>query len=252
MRIGVEREWWQNYGSKYKSALRIGHTLQVPYCSVASGSRSCGACRLVWLRGGGGAGAFGVGHEPSAAVPRSSATSAPSAASRGSTFLRCVPSLSRPILRAPRWLGAPRDKSLAPAIGAQVLGSRRHLGAAASLDARRRVGRRGSGTRCRQRRGASGRSHGHDITEFVHDCGPVRSSYKLFETDKSRRACVKTCERDDCVSNACRHLVGYLSIKLKLLSRNTETGLAAYVATIGLPSLLFKAVTTLRCSQNTP
>ena len=88
MRIGVEREWWQNYGSKYKSALRIGHTLQVPYCSVASGSRSCGACRLVWLRGGGGAGAFGVGHEPSAAVPRSSATSAPSAASRTPTMMR--------------------------------------------------------------------------------------------------------------------------------------------------------------------
>ena len=42
------------------------------------------------------------------------------------------------------------------------------------------------------------------------------------------------------------HVVGYLTIRLKLLPRSTLEGLGAYVATIGLPSVLFVKVANLR------
>ena len=40
--------------------------------------------------------------------------------------------------------------------------------------------------------------------------------------------------------------MGYLTIRLKLLPRSTLEGLGAYVATIGLPSVLFVKVANLR------
>ena len=42
-----------------------------------------------------------------------------------------------------------------------------------------------------------------------------------------------------------RHVVGYSSIKCKLLPRSTLEGLGAYVATIGLPSVLFDNIARL-------
>ena len=42
-----------------------------------------------------------------------------------------------------------------------------------------------------------------------------------------------------------RHFVGYITIKCNLLPRSTIEGLGAYVATIGLPSLLFDSIARL-------
>ena len=48
-----------------------------------------------------------------------------------------------------------------------------------------------------------------------------------------------------CVSLSRRHFVGYATIKFNLLPRSTIEGLGAYVATIGLPSLLFDSIARL-------
>ena len=41
------------------------------------------------------------------------------------------------------------------------------------------------------------------------------------------------------------HLVGYLTVRHELLSKQAEQGLMAFVATIGLPSLLFTSICRL-------
>ena len=52
-----------------------------------------------------------------------------------------------------------------------------------------------------------------------------------------------------CAVRVCRHILGFLSKRSELLGSSAEEGLAAYVYTIGLPSLLFTHIATvLRCA----
>ena len=47
-----------------------------------------------------------------------------------------------------------------------------------------------------------------------------------------------------------RHVVGYVFIRWQVVPRSTLEGLGAYVATIGLPAVLFDTVAQLRSAPS--